>query len=60
MRRLPVFTPKLLFAPKAPMILYTAELVMAAATPYINPSRCRGGESRGRAMVGNRRKSAQC
>jgi len=70
MRRLPVFTPKTSFAPKTfapktfaprtPILLHTAELVMATANPYIKPGRCCGGESRGRAMVGNRRKSAQC
>jgi len=52
MRRLPVFTPKM------PMTLHAAELVMAAATPYIKPGR-RPGENRCRAIVGNRRKSEQ-
>ncbi len=53
MRRLTVFTPKML------MILHAAELVTTAATPYIKRGRCLGGENRGRAVVGNRRKSAQ-
>jgi len=51
MRRLPVFTPKML------MILHAAELVAVAATPYIKRGRCPGGP--GRAVVHDRRMSAQ-
>ncbi len=53
MRRLPVFTPKML------MVFHAAELVVAAARPHIKWDPRPGGESRGGAVVNNRRMSAQ-